>query len=132
MSKKVLVVDDEEYLRAIFADLLEKEGHKVIKAEGGRQALLLYKANWQKIDLVILDMIMPDMDGLSTLQEFQTINPSAKVILTSGYSPNSELESVLANGAQGFLSKPFERAQLNAVIARVFDQADKGGMGKRL
>jgi two-component system cell cycle sensor histidine kinase/response regulator CckA len=121
---RVLVIDDEEVLRSVLADMLRHGGHSAITAEGGREGLSVYREQWREIDLVILDMVMPDMDGMETLREILAWNPIAKVLLTSGYTQGEVPQSARRLGAIGFLNKPFDRSQLEAMLALASPQIE--------
>jgi len=103
----VLLVDDEETIRRLGRKMLERIGFRVLTAEDGREALRLYREQRQKIDLVILDLTMPHMDGEETLTALKQVDPKVRVLLASGYS-NQELEARFAGeGLLGFLQKPY-------------------------
>lgn len=125
MGLQVLLVDDEEMLRDLMAEMLRKSGHSPLKAGSGREALAVYQGAWREIDLVILDMVMPGLNGQETLRGIKAVNPAAKVILTSGFIPNNESQSIQELGAQGFLPKPFEKSQLDAMISRAYASVEK-------
>ncbi len=86
---------------------------------GGREAVEIYKANGNKIDLVILDMIMPDMGGGEAYDKMKEIDPSVKVLLSSGYSIDSEAKEILTRGCDGFIQKPFTMKELSQSIRKV-------------
>ncbi|MDB5103807.1 MAG: multi-sensor hybrid histidine kinase [Fibrobacteres bacterium] len=122
---RILVVDDEPLLRGMLKDMLGKEGHTVATAENGMDALALYRGKWREIDLIILDMVMPGMSGWETFREIRLINPAGLVILSSGYRPDSEHESRHPPDALGFLAKPFEKSQLDALLAKACRKVGK-------
>jgi signal transduction histidine kinase/ActR/RegA family two-component response regulator len=103
----LLLVDDEEMILDVGGSLLESLGYETIKAQGGEEAVEIYSRLHQGIDLVILDMIMPDMGGRETFERLRKINPRAKVLLASGYSLNGQAKEILARGCDGFIQKPF-------------------------
>jgi two-component system cell cycle sensor histidine kinase/response regulator CckA len=103
--------------------MLKKLGYEVLKAEGGKKAIDLYKANQDKIDAVILDMIMPDMGGGETYDRLKEINPEIKVLLSSGYSMDGEAKEILERGCNGFLQKSFTMRELSKKIRETFDSA---------
>jgi len=115
-SLRILVVDDEDFVRNFECELLSTFGHSVLCAGNGKEAVELYRDEWPNIDLVILDMIMPKMGGKDAFREMKTINPEIKVILASGYSIDHEAQSILDEGAVGFVQKPFTVAQLLSEI----------------
>ncbi len=85
-------------------------------ARSGKEAIQLYKKNKDKIDIVILDMIMPDMDGGETYDRMKEINPDIKVLLSSGYSIDGQAEEILERGCDGLIQKPFNMKQLSGRI----------------
>ncbi|RLB22610.1 MAG: hypothetical protein DRG71_06915 [Deltaproteobacteria bacterium] len=110
-GQTVLLVDDEETLRDLGTRILEEFGYKTIVAPNGESALEIYQANRDRIDLVILDLIMPGMGGRQCLKKILEINPEANVIIASGYAVNGKTKEALEAGAKGFVSKPYEVRQ---------------------
>ncbi|MBP1627625.1 MAG: multi-sensor hybrid histidine kinase [Holophagaceae bacterium] len=115
----VLLVDDQEIIRNVGQSMLEMIGYQVLTAPGGAEGVALFEENKGRIDLVILDMIMPGMSGGQTFQRLRAIDPEIPVILASGYSLDGEVESLLACGCNGFLQKPFNAVQLAEKIGEV-------------
>jgi CheY-like chemotaxis protein len=115
----ILLVDDEAVIIDVSRDILEALGYRVLSAAGGRQAIQIYEEAAGRIDLVILDMIMPDMGGGETFDRLKLINPDIKVILSSGYSMNSQAKIIMEKGAQAFLQKPFRIDQFSQKIRDV-------------
>lgn len=112
----ILVVDDEEVLRNLAEQMLQILGYTVETADDGESALAYFKDHWQEVDLVVLDLMMPIMNGSDAYREMKSINPDVKVVLASGYSINGVAKELLAEGAQGFLQKPFNMAELSNMI----------------
>lgn len=106
-SGTVLVVDDEETVRAVSKRMLEAHGFEVITASDGRQGVEVYLANQAKVRLVLLDMTMPRMDGEEAFRELRRIDPSVCVLLTSGYNEQEATHRFLGKGLAGFIQKPF-------------------------
>ncbi len=119
---RILAVEDEEILRTMLVYMLSTCDHEVQEAEDGKVAVAFYRSNWREIDLVILDMVMPEMNGHDTFLAMKKINPDIKAILATGYSLNSEVQAILDDGVKDFLQKPFEPAQLQNAIAKVMKQ----------
>ncbi|MGD9240676.1 MAG: PAS domain S-box protein [Desulfobacterales bacterium] len=115
-SGTILLIDDEEMIIKVGAELLEELGYKVLGARSGQGAIKLYKKNADKIDLVIMDMIMPGMGGGETFDRLKKINPDIKVLLSSGYSINGQASEILERGCDGFIQKPFNLNQLSEKI----------------
>ncbi|MDP2157173.1 MAG: response regulator [Nitrospirota bacterium] len=103
----ILVVDDEEYIRSIFQTMLEKLGYRVILAVNGNEALEIYKAQQETIDLVILDLIMPVMNGKEAFDRLRQINSKIKVLIASGHTTAGDAGFALQQGLHGFIQKPF-------------------------
>ena len=118
-QESILLVDDEGTIIKVIKEILEALGYHVLTAGNGREALEIYEENKNKIDLVILDMIMPDMSGGETFEHLKEINPDIKVILSSGYSLNGEAAGIMARGCQGFIQKPAGLAILSQKIREV-------------
>ncbi len=115
----ILIIDDEINVRNVGKILLEALGYRVITAENGNEGIELYKKKKDKIDLVLLDYVMPDMNGKQTFSAIKAINPNVKVIVVSGYSKSGGIEQLLKNGAIGFIQKPFKSRSVSQVINTV-------------
>jgi CheY-like chemotaxis protein len=115
-SGTILLIDDEEMIIKVGEELLQELGYKVLVARSGQGAIKLYKKNTDKIDLVIMDMIMPGMGGGETFDHLKEINPDIKVLLSSGYSINGQASEILERGCDGFIQKPFNINQLSEKI----------------
>jgi PAS domain S-box-containing protein len=121
-SELILLVDDEEMILKIGQDMLERLGYRVITAPNGKRALEIYRRDQNKIDMVILDMIMPDMSGEETYVQLKEINPSIKSLLSSGYSMNGKTQEILKKGYSGFIQKPFNMINLSQKVRKILDQ----------
>ncbi|MBW1744581.1 MAG: response regulator, partial [Deltaproteobacteria bacterium] len=119
-SGTVLLVDDEPMVLEVGTKLLEKLGYGVIQASGGRKAVEIYEERQASIDLVILDMMMPDMGGGDAFDRMKEINPDVKVILSTGYTKDGRAAEIMERGCDGFLQKPFTIRDLSARISEVF------------
>jgi PAS domain S-box-containing protein len=118
-TETILLVDDEAALLDIGRIFLSDEGYQIITAGSGEEALKIFQGNEGHPDLVILDVGMPGMGGQQCLAKILQIDPSAKVIITSGYSRNNQLKRILEAGASGFVAKPFQRADLLLTVRQV-------------
>jgi two-component system, cell cycle sensor histidine kinase and response regulator CckA len=118
-SGTVLLVDDEDGVRMVAGRILEQLGYQVLSAESGLRALEIYRQKRDRIDLVILDMLMPAMGGPETFQELKAIDPGVRVLLSSGYSLDGEAQEVMAAGARGFIQKPYRLAMLSHKVAEI-------------
>ncbi len=117
--KRVLIVDDEALVRRSVARMVEQLGYVVDTASDGAQALERYLEIADDLSLVLLDLIMPGMDGEHTLEELQRLQPDLPVVVMSGYQSDSAAEDLKAAGAVGFLAKPFTLEQLHAAFSLV-------------
>ncbi len=116
----ILVVDDEAMLRKICTEMLVDLNCTVTTCTDGEEALEYYKNNYDKIDLVILDMIMPVISGYETFVQMKKINPKVKAIISSGYSLNGEAQKLIDCGVISFIGKPFKSKELAIEIKKVF------------
>jgi two-component system cell cycle sensor histidine kinase/response regulator CckA len=122
-KETVLLVDDEETIIEVMEKALLLTGYKVFVARGGEEALEVFKRNRERIDIVILDMIMPGMGGGKVFDSLRALHPGVKVVLSSGYSIDGEASQIMARGCNGFIQKPFGIRELSQKIREV--------MGKR-
>ncbi|BBO92614.1 hypothetical protein DSCOOX_57940 [Desulfosarcina ovata subsp. ovata] len=111
-SGTILVVDDEEYILKADQAMLTELGYDVLLAKGGREALEVFEANRDRIQLLILDLIMPDLSGETVYDRVKASRPDVRVILSSGYSIEGQAESVIKKGCDGFIQKPYNLSQL--------------------
>jgi CheY-like chemotaxis protein len=118
----ILLVDDEELIIDVGGDILKFLGYTVFLARSGKEAVEIYQEHQEAIDLVILDMIMPDMGGGETYDILKKINPGIKVLLSSGYSINGQAREILEQGCDGFIQKPFSIEQLSKKIREILQQ----------
>jgi two-component system cell cycle sensor histidine kinase/response regulator CckA len=116
-ENSILIVDDERMVLDVAAMLLGKLHYRVFKADNGREAIRMYSEN--KIDLVLLDMIMPDMPGGAVFEELKRIDPDLKVLISSGYSMDNRAKELLDNGCCGFIQKPFRIEALTKKLAEI-------------
>jgi len=115
----ILVVDDDDIVRGLMAELLEILGYTVIQASDGDQGLQIYQDRRDQIDLVLLDMIMPRTSGEELFYKLRLINPLVKVLVSSGYSPNDEaISKILRQGAR-FIQKPTTLSELSGAVADI-------------
>ena len=122
-AKTVLLVDDEEIVIGVGRQMLEKLGFAVLTANNGKEALDVYKNNQTEIDLVILDMIMPDKGDADTYDGLRSINPAVKVLLSSGYGADQQTSELLSLGCSGFIQKPFSMQSLSEKIEEILSRS---------
>jgi PAS domain S-box-containing protein len=118
----LLLVDDENIILEVLEKTLTYTGYRVITAQGGEEAVEVYKKNQEQIDLVLLDMIMPGMNGGKVFDLLREINSEVKVILSSGYSIAGEASKIMARGCNGFIQKPFGIKELSQKIREILDK----------
>jgi len=117
----ILLVDDEDVIVDVGSEMLEVLGYKVSVAKSGWEAIEIYKEKRNEIDMVILDMIMPEMDGRETFDILKSIDPGVKVILSSGYSVDARSTSMMEQGCYGFIQKPYSMNTLSQKVKDVLD-----------
>ena len=116
----ILLVDDEDLVIDVGRPMLEKLGYDVIVAASGKSAVsILSGAGGEQIDLVILDLVMPHMDGSTTYDRIKEIRPDIKVLLSSGYSINGRANDIMKRGCNGFIQKPFSPVQLSRKLREI-------------
>lgn len=118
-NETILFVDDEPMILEVGGEMLSELGYRVIAVNGGQEALDIFASGHDRIDLVILDMIMPKLGGGETYDRLKAIDPNVRVILSSGYSIDGEAGEILRKGCNGFIQKPFGLGQLSAKIREV-------------
>jgi two-component system, cell cycle sensor histidine kinase and response regulator CckA len=117
----ILLVDDDNSLRDLGQQILQAYGYTVLSAPDGDTALQVYQECRDRIDLVLLDLIMPGMGGDQCLQRILEVNYQAKIIIASGYSSNVETEKATECGAKAFIQKPYEVQQMLQMVREVLD-----------
>ena len=110
--KTILVVDDEDMIWDVLMEMLLGLGYNVLLASDGKEAVEMYGANLGKIDLVILDMLMPNMGGEEAFYILKELDPNVRVLISSGYVSQEEIQNVMDEGAAGFLRKPYRMVDL--------------------
>lgn len=112
----ILLVDDESMALEVGREMLRSLGYDVRCAANGNEAVAMFSEHWRDIDLVILDMIMPGLDGSMTFDLLKEIQPEVRVLLASGYSIDGKAADILSRGCQGFIQKPFSLTALSTKI----------------
>jgi CheY-like chemotaxis protein len=115
----ILVVDDERAVRRALQRILERDGHAVSVAEGGREALEIFAQRWRNFSLVILDVMMPDLDGREVLRRMREVNPAVCAILSSGFTVESD--PTLTTAGAVLLQKPYTPDHVRSAIAEALD-----------
>jgi CheY-like chemotaxis protein len=125
MPKKIgtiLLVDDEEDILQIGAKVLQNFDYKVFEAKNGPEAIELYAENKDKIDLIILDLVMPDMNGSEVYDRLKDINPDVRVLLCSGYSIEGRAKEIIDRGCNDFIQKPFTYKKLTEKLDEILSR----------
>lgn len=120
-EETILLVDDEDMILDVGTDIIERLGYTVLCAKSGKEAIGIYEENPGRIDMVILDMIMPEIGGGETYDRLKEISPDIKVLLSSGYSINGQATEILDRGCNGFLQKPFNARDLSKKLRKILD-----------
>jgi PAS domain S-box-containing protein len=127
-EETILLIDDEPVVLQVGAAMLGHLGYTVLQAKGGEEALRLFEAKQQEIDLVILDMVMPSMMGSEVLSRLRQLDDQVKVLLSSGYGARGRARELMDRGCDGFLHKPFDLGDLSSKVRSLLDSGgrDKG------
>ena len=124
-TENILLVEDEEEVLDVGIMMLGKIGYTVFAAKSGEEAIVLYKEKKESIDMVVLDMVLPEMGGGEVYDALKEINPDVKVLLASGYSIDSQAKQILSRGCNGFIQKPFNLRELSVKIKEILSQINK-------
>jgi signal transduction histidine kinase len=118
-SGTILVVDDERMVQIVIGDMLRSLGYEVISVVDELEAIAIYEENMRDIDLVILDIIMPKMNGKELFYALKNTNPEIKVLISSGYTQDTSANELIADGALGFIQKPFRLSELSYKVNEI-------------
>jgi len=121
-SETVLLVDDEEEILNVGKNFLEKLGYTPLIAHNGREAVEIFQLHKDQISLVVLDLIMPVMDGQAAFARMKEIKAQTKVLITTGYTVDERLEALLAQGCHGFIQKPFSLHEFSKAVRTILDK----------
>jgi two-component system, chemotaxis family, chemotaxis protein CheY len=117
--KKILLVDDSEFMRAVLKNILKDQGYEILEIDDGEKAIEKFKV--EKPDLVLLDIVMPKMDGVAVLHSLKDIDCEAKIIMISAVGQDSTIKECQDLGAKGFIVKPFDGTQVLEAVKKVLD-----------
>lgn len=120
----ILIIDDEKDVAGTIKDMLCDPMFTVTIAYNGQEAIDIYRSSWQTIDSVIIDMVMPGLDGYQTFTALKEINPLIKAIISSGYTLNKKIALTLQEGASAFLQKPYTKNELINKVQVIIDNKD--------
>jgi PAS domain S-box-containing protein len=117
----ILLVDDEAIIRNMGRTVLSRLGYSVTTVSGGQEALEYYREHSRAVDLVILDMVMPEMSGHDCFRALKCVNPDIRALLSSGYGFNGKASELLDEGMLGFIQKPYRVTELSVAVARALE-----------
>jgi DNA-binding response OmpR family regulator len=120
-TEAILLVEDDGMVSDLTKRFLERSGYTVLTAANGKEALNLYEKERDRISLVILDLIMPEMGGKECLEALRRIDPNVKILITSGYPVNGPTREAIDSAARGFVGKPYN---MNEIVRAVRDVLD--------
>ncbi|HMA66476.1 MAG TPA: ATP-binding protein, partial [Desulfosalsimonadaceae bacterium] len=115
----ILLVDDEQIVLDVCKDMLEGLGYRVYPADSGSKAIRLYREKTEEIDAVLLDFTMPEVSGEETFRQLQAIDPGVRVLVSSGFSLNRQVQNLLEQGVAGFIQKPFNLRGLSRKLQEI-------------
>ncbi len=118
-KRMILVIDDEQVFQQALMAMLTAMGCRVVGLLDPLEGIRYYREHQEEIDVVILDMLMPVLNGQETFHELKRINPDIKVVIASGYSPDDSIERMYSHGVSGFILKPFQRDELIRLLEEV-------------
>ena len=124
-SGTILLIDDEKMILDVGRELLEELGYTVLSATSGQEAIEIFQESRDKIDMIIMDMIMPGMSGSDTFDCMKEISPNVKILLSSGYSINGQATNILQRGCDGFIQKPFNINKLAETVQKIIPTREK-------
>ncbi|MEW6113108.1 MAG: CHASE domain-containing protein [Thermodesulfobacteriota bacterium] len=120
-AETILLVDDEPAVRDLGQKILERAGYTILTAANGKEALELYAGQKDRVALVLLDLIMPEMGGRQCCEELRRVRPGVKVVIASGYSSGGTMNIATELGARGFIRKPYDARQLLQTVRNALD-----------
>lgn len=120
-SETILIVDDETEVRTLGEELLSSFGYTTLSASNGEEAVKVYEKNCENIDLVLLDLVMPKMDGIQCVRRLREINPDVKIVIASGFASNGRVEDALNLGAVASIQKPYDIDEILSLLRTLLD-----------
>ncbi len=122
VSKTILLVDDEEVIRDFVKAILRQDGYTILEAKDGQETLDVYQNQENEIDLIILDLSLPQLSGREVLKRIRSQNKRVKVLISSGYSEDQDFEALNALGIEGFLAKPYKHTLLEETVEKILQK----------
>jgi len=123
LAKKILIVDDVGMMRMMIKEILSKNGYEIAEARNAREAVEIYAT--LRPDLVTMDIVMPDLNGIDGVKAIRRIDPGASIIMCSAKSERDMVLEAIRAGAKGFIVKPFKAAQIVKTVAKVLEQGSR-------
>jgi CheY-like chemotaxis protein len=120
-NSTILLIDDEDMVLDVGSQMLSRLGYSVLTATSGSEAIDLYEVHKDQVQLIILDLCMPDMEGKQTYLYLKGLNPTIKVLLTTGLSMDGPAKETLAWGCNGFIQKPYRMSELSTKVEEVLN-----------
>nr|MDJ0805018.1 ATP-binding protein [Desulfobacterales bacterium] len=120
-TETILFIDDEDEILAVGRKILAGLGYQVITARDGKTSLEIYADSGDRIDLVVLDYVMPGMGGREVFEALRQIDPDVRVLLSSGYSSNNQVAQMLERGCKGFIQKPYDAVRMARKMREILD-----------
>ena len=116
----VLLVDDDAIIRTVISAMLDELGYRVLTAVNGAEAVDVFRRNRDAIDLVLLDMIMPVMNGADCFYRLKEIKPDVRVLMVSAFADGADIDKLIADGMLGYLAKPYRSVELERLLTDFF------------
>ncbi len=121
-TETILLVDDEGIFIDVGKEILETLGYTVLIAKSGIEAIKIYRKNKDRISMIILDVILPEMSGGDTYDKLKEVNPDLKVLLSGGYNIDGQATEILQRGCNSFIQKPFNVRELSQKIREILKE----------
>ena len=118
-KKKILIVDDDQSILSIFEFILQQAGYTIITTTSGTECVNIVRSNGD-IDLIFLDLKMPEVSGLEVFRQIQKIRPNLLVVIMTGYTADELLKEAFEMGAYGIIYKPFDVEEVLSIIDKIF------------
>ena len=119
LGKIILLVDDEEIIRLSCRALLDEMGYEVLLAADGSSAVEIFKQRHTEIDIVVMDMIMPNLSGREAFYQMKEIDPHCRVVISSGYTKGENINMMKNDGLSGFIQKPYRKHELSELLSKI-------------
>ena len=116
-APRVLVIDDEEFIRSVLIEILQAEGYEVVGASGGEAAIGLLRG--ERFDLVITDLVMPSVGGMEVLRVAKRVDPGLPVVVMTGFPSSATVAELTTMGMDEFITKPFDIEMVKRMVARL-------------